>query len=65
MNTQKTRKSCEDYVEVSRISFNSLTKAKEKVTELRIMRPELIHVIQSGKKWDVASYAYQPVNTNN
>ena len=60
MNTQKTRKSCEDYIEHSRHSCNSLAKAKTMLEELRIMRPELIHVIQNGKTWEVVSYAYQP-----
>ena len=45
MNTQKTRKSCDDYVEYSRFSCKSLAKAKSMVEEFRIMRPEMIHVI--------------------
>ena len=63
MNTQKTRKSCDDYVEYSRFSCKSLAKAKSMVEEFRIMRPEMIHVIQSGKPWEVASYAYHPIPT--
>ena len=62
MNTQKTRKSCDDYVEYSRFSCKSLAKAKTMVEEFRIMRPEMIHAIQFGKMWEVASYAYQPIS---
>lgn len=59
-NTQKVRKSADDYVEYSRHSCNSLARAKTMLEELRVMRPELIHVIQNGKTWEVVSYAYQP-----
>lgn len=62
MNTQKTRKSCDDYVEYSRFSCKSLAKAKTMVEAFRIMRPEMIHVIQFGKTWEVASYVYQPIS---
>ena len=62
MNTQKTRKSCEDYIEYSRFPCKSLAKAKIMVEELRIMRPEMIHVIQFSKTWEVASYVYQPIS---
>ena len=55
MNTQKTRKSCEDYVEYSRFPCKSLAKAKTMIEELRIMRPEMIHVIQ-GAKAQILSY---------
>lgn len=64
MNTQKTRKSCEDYVEYSRFPCSSLAKAKAMVEELRVMRPEMIHVIQGRKTWEVASYVYNPVSNN-
>lgn len=64
MNTQKTRKSCDDYVEYSRFPCSSLAKAKTMIEEFRIMRPEMIHVIQSGKTWEVVSYAYKPVTNN-
>lgn len=63
MNTQKTRKSCDDYVEYARVPCSSLAKAKTMVEELRVMRPEMIHVIQSGKPWEVVSYAYHPIPT--
>lgn len=60
MNTQKTRNAADDYIEYSRFPCKSLAKAKTMVEELRIMRPEMIHVIQFGKTWEVASYVYQP-----
>lgn len=62
MNTQKIHKSCEDYVEYSRFPCGSLAKAKTMVEELRVMRPEMIHVIQFGKTWEVVSYVYQPIS---
>lgn len=62
MNTQKTRKSCEDYVEYSRVSVKTLAKAKLMIEELRVMRPEMIHVIQAGKTWEVVSYTYHPIS---
>lgn len=62
MNTQKTRNAADDYIEYSRFPCKSLAKAKTKVEELRIMRPEMIHVIQFGKTWEVASYVYQPIS---
>ena len=61
MNTQKTRKAADDYIEYSRFPCNSLAKAKTMIEELRALRPEMIHVIQSGKTWEVVSYAYHPV----
>lgn len=61
MNTQKTRKSCEDYVEYSRFTCSSLAKAKTMIEELKVLRPEMIHVIQSGKAWEVVSYTYHPI----
>lgn len=61
MNNQKTRKSCDDYVEYSRFSCSSLARAKTMIEEFRIMRPEMIHVIQAGKTWEVVSYAYHPI----
>lgn len=64
MNTQKARKSCEDYVEYSRFPCSSLAKAKTMIEELRIMRPEMIHVIQNSKTWEVVSYVYSPVSNN-
>lgn len=64
MNAQKTHKSCDDYVEYARVSCSSLTKAKTMIEELRVMRPEMIHVIQSGKTWEVVSYVYNPVSNN-
>ena len=64
MNAQKNRKSCEDYVEYSRFLCKSLAKAKTMIEELRIMRPEMIHVIQAGKTWEVVSYAYKPITNN-
>ena len=64
MNTQKTRKTADDYVEYSRFPCSSLAKAKAMIEEFRIMRPEMIHVIQSGKTWEVVSYAYKPVTNN-
>lgn len=64
MNTQKTRKSCEDYVEYSRFPCSSLARAKTMIEEFRIIRPEMIHVIQVGKTWEVVSYAYKPVTNN-
>ena len=63
MNTQKTRKAADDYVEYSHFPCKSLAKAKTMVEELRVMRPEMIHVIQSGKPWEVTSYAYHPIPT--
>lgn len=63
MNTQKTRKTADDYVEYSRFSCSSLARAKTMIEEFRIMRPEMIHVIQSGKTWEVVSYAYHPIPT--
>lgn len=62
MNTQKTRKSCEDYVEYSRFPCKSLAKAKTMIEELRVMSPEMIHVIQNSKTWEVVSYVYQPIS---
>lgn len=62
MNTQKTRNAADDYIEYSRFPCKSLAKAKTMVEELRIMRPEMIHVIQFGKTWEVASYVYQPIS---
>ena len=62
MNTQKNSKSCDDYIEYSRFSCRSLAKAKTMIEEFRIMRPEMIHVIQGGKTWEVVSYAYQPIS---
>ena len=62
MNAQKTRKSCDDYVEYSRFPCKSLAKAKAMVEELKVMRPKMIHVIQFGKTWEVASYVYQPIS---
>ena len=64
MNAQKTRKSCDDYVEYSRFPCKSLSKAKAMVEELKVMRPKMIHVIQSGKTWEVVSYVYNPVSNN-
>lgn len=64
MNAQKTRKSCDDYVECSRFPCKSLAKAKAMVEELKVMRPKMIHVIQSGKTWEVVSYVYNPVSNN-
>lgn len=64
MNTQKTRKTADDYIEYSRFPCRSLAKAKTMVEELRVMRPEMIHVIQGGKAWDVVSYVYNPVSNN-
>lgn len=61
MNTQKIHKSCEDYVEYSRFPCKSLAKAKTMIEELRVMRPEMIHVIQGGKTWEVVSYVYHPI----
>lgn len=61
MNTQKTRKSCDDYVEYSRIPASSLAKAKAMIEGLKTTRPEMIHVVQSGKTWEVVSYAYHPI----
>ena len=63
MNIQRTRKAADDYVEYSRFPCKSLAKAKTMVEELRVMRPEMIHVIQSGKPWEVTSYAYHPIPT--
>ena len=31
------------------------------IEELRVMRPEMIHVIQGGKTWEVVSYVYHPI----
>lgn len=62
MNTQKTRNAADDYIEYSRFPCKSLAKAKTMVEELRVMRPEMIHVIQFGKTWEVASYVYQPIS---
>lgn len=56
------KKSCEDYVEYSRVSCSSLARAKTKIEELRVLRPEMIHVIQSGKTWEVVSYTYLPIS---
>lgn len=56
------RKSCEDYIEVSRTPARSLAYAKTLIEELRVMRPEEIHVIQNNKKWEVVSYAYRPIS---
>ena len=64
MNIQKTRKTADDYIEYSRFPCSSLAKAKTMIEEFRIMRPEMIHVIQSGKTWEVVSYAYKPVTNN-
>ena len=64
MNAQKTRKSCDHYVEYSRFPCKSLAKAKAMVEELKVMRPKMIHVIQSGKTWEVVSYVYNPVSNN-
>lgn len=64
MNTQKTRKNADDYIEYSRFPCSSLAKAKAMVEEFRGMRPEMIHVIQFGKTWEVASYVYNPVTNN-
>ena len=64
MNAQKTRKSCDDYVEYSRFPCKSLAKAKAMVEELKVMRPKMIHVIQSRKTWEVVSYVYNPVSNN-
>ena len=64
MNAQKTRKSWDDYVEYSRFPCKSLAKAKAMVEELKVMRPKMIHVIQSGKTWEVVSYVYNPVSNN-
>ena len=64
MNAQKIRKSCDDYVEYSRFPCKSLAKAKAMVEELKVMRPKMIHVIQSGKTWEVVSYVYNPVSNN-
>lgn len=58
------KKSCEDYVEYARFSCSSLAKAKAKIEELKVMRPDMIHVIQSGKTWEIASYAYIPTTNN-
>lgn len=65
MNAQKTRKSCEDYVEISRFPAKSLARAKTMIEELRVMKPDEIHVIQTGKTWEVVSYAYQPLDSIN
>lgn len=62
MNTQKTRKSCEDYIETNRTPCTSLARAKTLIEELRVLRPEMIHVIQSNKTWEVVSYVYQSIN---
>lgn len=64
MNTQKTRKTADDYVEYSRFPCSSLAKAKTMIEEFRIMRSEMIHVIQAGKTWEVVSYVYKPVINN-
>ena len=64
MNIQKTRKTADDYIEYSRFPCKSLAKAKTMIEEFRIMRPEMIHVIQAGKTWEVVSYAYKPVTNN-
>lgn len=56
------KKSCEDYVEYSRFPCKSLAKAKTMIEELRIMKPEMIHVIQNNETWEVVSYVYQPVS---
>lgn len=56
------KKSCEDYVEANRTPCTSLAKAKTLIEELRALRPEMIHVIQNNKTWEVVSYAYQPIN---
>ena len=64
MNIQKTRKTADDYIEYSRFPCSSLARAKTMIEEFRIMRPEMIHVIQSGKTWEVVSYAYKPVTNN-
>ncbi len=61
MSTQKTHKSCEDYVEYSRVPVTSLAKAKTMIEGLKITRPEMIHVVQSNKTWEVVSYVYHPV----
>lgn len=55
-------KSCEDYVEYSRVSCFSLARAKTKIEELRVLRPEMIHIIQSGSSWEVVSYVYHPIS---
>ena len=64
MNTQKTRKTADDYIEYSRFPCRSLAKAKAMVEELRIMCPDMIHVIQFGKTWEVVSYVYNPISNN-
>lgn len=64
MNIQKTRKTADDYIEYSRFPCSSLAKAKTMIEEFRIMRPEMIHVIQAGKTWEVVSYVYKPVANN-
>lgn len=64
MNTQKTRKTADDYVEYSRFDCSSLAKAKTKIEELRVMRPEMIHIIQGGKTWEVVSYVFKPITNN-
>lgn len=58
------KKSCEDYIETNRTPCKSLAKAKILIEELRILRPDMIHVIQNNKTWEVVSYAYQPVSSN-
>lgn len=62
MNSQNTRKSCEDYIEYSRIPCPSLARAKALLEEFRLMRPELICVVQHGKTWEIVSYIYQPIS---
>ena len=64
MNIQKTRKTADDYIEYSRFPCSSLAKAKTMIEELRVMRPEMIHVIQGRKTWEVVSYVYKPVANN-
>ena len=64
MNTQKTRKTADDYAEYSRFPCKSLAKAKTMIEELRVMRPEMIHVIQGGKTWEVVSYVFKPITNN-
>lgn len=54
------KKSCEDYIEIFRISATTLAKAKRMIEELRIMRPKEVHVVQAGTEWQVVSYAYRP-----
>lgn len=61
MNAQKTHKAADDYVEYSRFPCSSLAKAKTMIEELGVLRPEMIHVVQNNKTWEVVSYAYHPI----